>query len=710
MLDKLASLILKISANGAEAEKELRTLEKSIGRFADKAKKLGTTLSKTITAPLAALATASVVAANTQLQAEARLLTALKGREEIQKRLLASAAELQSRSTFGDEAIIEQQAFLAALGLNEAQINSTIEAAAQLSAALGMELNSAVRNLAKTYSGLAGELGESIPALRELTAEEMKAGGAIAYVNNNYKGFAETAATTGTGALVQLKNQLGDIAEKIGVALLPALNALLDKLKVFADWLGGLNPETVKWGVGLSGALAVTGPLALGATSVIKAWRPIVRRMPKLIAGMKTLKSGALAAVAPFGLIAAVFGTIAYKMYQATQRAKEFQKELDELKKKHVNERAEEMYNLQYTLYNRAGVTDEEIDRALSEMKAQLNKDAAYYTSASGGSLTERQRDELGVLRAGIRALEEIKQTRMGEADTLVVINEETDKAIGLIPKLQQRVTELNKALNLATTEDEIRRINGELSKTNEELRRLQNAQPFKGVATTVDTTGANLSALVAPPTLNTKGKTLDGSAIGWWKYALAEEVKAAEEAAAAAAERMRSIGVMLSNTIADLGVTLGESLGQFMAGEMVNPLQGILKVLGQALKQLGAALISYSTLVQAAKAALSSGGGIAGGIALGITAVAAGVALEKLADEPIKLAKGALAYAPTLAVVGDNKGASYDPEVIAPLSKLRQYIGEQKLELVGDVEFILRGNTAVALLTRENIRLSRLG
>lgn len=36
------------------------------------------------------------------------------------------------------------------------------------------------------------------------------------------------------------------------------------------------------------------------------------------------------------------------------------------------------------------------------------------------------------------------------------------------------------------------------------------------------------------------------------------------------------------------------------------------------------------------------------------------------------KLARGGLAYGPTLAMVGDNKGASSDPEVIAPLSKLQ--------------------------------------
>lgn len=54
------------------------------------------------------------------------------------------------------------------------------------------------------------------------------------------------------------------------------------------------------------------------------------------------------------------------------------------------------------------------------------------------------------------------------------------------------------------------------------------------------------------------------------------------------------------------------------------------------------------------------------------------------------KLAKGGLAYAPTLAMVGDNRNAGSDPEVIAPLSKLKDIIGEG-----GDM-------TEVVLLLRE--------
>ncbi len=54
------------------------------------------------------------------------------------------------------------------------------------------------------------------------------------------------------------------------------------------------------------------------------------------------------------------------------------------------------------------------------------------------------------------------------------------------------------------------------------------------------------------------------------------------------------------------------------------------------------------------------------------------------------KLAQGGLAYAPTLAMVGDNRNAGADPEVIAPLSKLKDIIGEG-----GDM-------TEVVLLLRE--------
>ena len=74
---------------------------------------------------------------------------------------------------------------------------------------------------------------------------------------------------------------------------------------------------------------------------------------------------------------------------------------------------------------------------------------------------------------------------------------------------------------------------------------------------------------------------------------------------------------------------------------------------------------------------------GIVGG--LGAAQVAA------IASTPIPaMADGGLAFGPTLAQVGEYKGASANPEVIAPLDKLKSIIGEnggtQKIEIFGKI------------------------
>lgn len=68
------------------------------------------------------------------------------------------------------------------------------------------------------------------------------------------------------------------------------------------------------------------------------------------------------------------------------------------------------------------------------------------------------------------------------------------------------------------------------------------------------------------------------------------------------------------------------------------------------------------------------------------------------------KLARGGLAYGETLAVVGDNPNASSDPEVIAPLSKLRSYLNTSGGG--GNTsEIFLRGEDLVLAMERTNAR-----
>ena len=161
--------------------------------------------------------------AGIQEQAEKQLEIAL-GRTS--KALLNQASALQKVTVFGDESTIQQQAFLASLGFTEEKIMNIIPVAMDLATATGMTLESAVRNTAKTFSGLAGELGELVPQLRDLTAEEMKAGDAVKVMAELFEGQATAQANTMAGALDQAGNAAGDLAEAIGEKLSPLVEGL----------------------------------------------------------------------------------------------------------------------------------------------------------------------------------------------------------------------------------------------------------------------------------------------------------------------------------------------------------------------------------------------------------------------------------------------------------------------------------------------------
>lgn len=645
---KLASLIIKISANGAEAEKTFKKLERKVGDFGKKMKEVGKTMSTYITAPVVAAGAIAVRSANQQLQAESRLLAALKGRKDVQDRLIKQAAELQSRTIYGDEVIIEQQAFLAALGLTEQQIGSTINAAIQLSAALGIDLNSAVRNLAKTYSGLAGELGESIPALRNLTAEEMKAGGAIAYVNDTYKGFAETAAQTGMGPLQQLKNTLGDLAEQFGAILVPIIQKLATKLKEIAEKFQQLSPRTRETITTVAAIAAATGPLLVAGGKLITGLKTVIALLPALGAALTTLAAN------PIGATVAGLSAIALALASIRRESNA----LEEGRSQGVQTRMTEAYNLARKMYENA--SDAELQRVLAEYKEMLNREGNYYASASGGRMTQAQVDSLAGLQSTIKAIEEIIAKREDEKRIL----------------------------------DSIKVVTTEISTETAKVARDRSK---------IDVSGADLSALttVGAPKEAPLQMMLNNFNSTMWREKLMAE---AEKIAAL----NKSIGAIVESSVEDVLVGLGEGIGNLISGTNFDPLKLLLNVLGNMLQQLGKALIAYAVSLEAVKTALKSMNPWLAGIA-GVAAIAAGTALINLANKPVKLATGGLAYGPTLAVVGDNPGASSDPEVVAPLSKLRNYIGGQRLELVGDVTFELSGDKLRATLNRENVRLASL-
>lgn len=87
-------------------------------------------------------------------------------------------------------------------------------------------------------------------------------------------------------------------------------------------------------------------------------------------------------------------------------------------------------------------------------------------------------------------------------------------------------------------------------------------------------------------------------------------------------------------------------------------------------------------------------------GIAMGF--VTAMLVATAAAGIPM-LAEGGIASGPTLAMVGEYAGAKGNPEVIAPLDKLRGMLAQPASMDFGKVEFEIKGRTLVGILNKEN-------
>ena len=251
---------IKLGANITDFESKMKRAQRGFKKTAANLKSIGKSMSLSLTAPLTAFAAASVNAFDTQAKAEAQLRTALQGNETAFKNLTNQAKELQEVSLFGDEEIIAQQAYLASLGLTEDKIKDVISASMDLAAGTGQTLEFGVKNLAKTFSGLTGELGESIPALKELTTEQLKAGEAVNVVADAFRGQAQAAAEAGTGGLKQLQNTIGDLMEDIGQMLMPIVQDLIDKIQIGVDKFKSLSDEQKENALQIGLLVAAIGP------------------------------------------------------------------------------------------------------------------------------------------------------------------------------------------------------------------------------------------------------------------------------------------------------------------------------------------------------------------------------------------------------------------------------------------------------------------
>ena len=756
MSRRIADLLIKIGADSYEFQQKAKEVEKGLAGLEKKLTNVGKTLSMRLTAPLMALGAVSLKNADVQQQAESRLLNALKGRSDVQQRLLTQASELQSRSVLGDEVIIGQQAYLASLGMTEEQIGKVIEASAQLSAATGMTLESAVKNLAKTFGGLTGELGESIPKLKEFTTEQLKNGEAVDFILQNYKGFAETAAKEGLGAVKQLKNAWGDFTEQIGAVMIPAVNTLAKALSKVVAALQSMSPLTKKVIVAIGGVAASIAPLSLAIGGVIKT-------LPMMASGFTALLS-------PVGLVvAAILALGAAFVYAKNKQAELLESmtnEFEGLSLRTLESRLKENRRLQAVNENEELWSSTR--SVASNVTYALNKgDRRRQLQMEEQALQEAIRRTKKAIDDKARAEREAAEISKQMEDALKGVSGQTQEQGGLINDLKNQIAALEKKKLLPeSTVDDIAACNVEIEKLQKELKRLESIKPEdllpkERLSSSLPAISLEIPAPKLTVEMGNLRKVVDQYAVqmqeiftsvregiyGWadntnammeanfadmfkivenytaaltekgWKFS-----EALEHVQSTMASTMQRFEASVSQFLADSIVAAADAIGQVIAGDLGfgGLMKAILTQLANFLKNIGAQLIEFGVMIVAFKSTLKSvlanpWAAIGVGAAMVAAAAVMTALINKNAQENVPaLASGGLAYGKTLALVGDNANAAVDPEVIAPLSKLQAMLpatgASQNINITLGGQLVAKGRDLAYVLNKENYKNSVLG
>jgi hypothetical protein len=288
---------IKLGANITDFESKMKRAQKGFRRTAKNLKRIGKSMSLSLTAPLAAFAAASVKAFDTQAKAEAKLRTALGDNKEAFASLTNQARELQEITLFGDEETIAAQSFLAQMGLQEEAIKRLTPLIQDMATAKGMNLSAAADLVAKSVGSSTNALSRYGIQIEGAVGSTERLDSAVLALKNQFDGQAKAAAEAGTGSLKQLQNTIGDLAEDIGKMLMPVIQNLVDKIRIGVEKFKSLSDEQKEniLQIGLlvaaiGPAVYILGTLATAVSGLATAFLFISgTAIPAVISALETL-------------------------------------------------------------------------------------------------------------------------------------------------------------------------------------------------------------------------------------------------------------------------------------------------------------------------------------------------------------------------------------------------------------------------------------
>jgi tape measure domain-containing protein len=687
----LGKLNLKLGIDVSDLDKELGKVERSMSRFGGKMQNIGTTLTQSLTLPIIGLGAASlksfadieklqngliaIMGSSTDAAVEMERLRKVAENPGLAlPEVVKASASLQSVGMNADaarETITQFGNAVARAGGGAEQFDGVVLALSQISAVGKVtqeDLNQIKERLPEFARVMKEEFGVvTAEGIRELgiSSEEFikRSVGALGNLERANGGLANT--------FDNLKDNVGASLAELGKTINETLNleavvaTLSAGLQRLVDGFKSLNPETQGFIVKAGLLVAALGPAIFIVGKLISTFGALIgttRLIMTTVKNLSTVISGAFAkilanpAILGVTLAIAAVGAIALYVYDNWQAFS------DRFKNIWINIKNSVMQGVTFVL----GKLDS-LQKALGLDLFDLSGMTKY-------------QEEQRVVAAEFKTIGETVDSLKGKFKSLFMATP-------------------GKGTGGGGTEGTGELVFGDGGAPTGGETGVPSASPVAAI--TAESTGITNML----PTLDLLAIKLDTASAS--NQRLKETNEEVKNSFVAVEAQMMSFGNTMSSALL---AAVDAFANLAMQGETD------LKKLGAAALQAARQVISTNIkigITGLVKNILSGPTGKAlGPFALAV-AGAAGAGASVLFNTLLNkvsapaLAQGGLAYAPTMAMVGDNRNARVDPEVIAPLSKLKSMMGD--MGVGGSLETRISGNDLIILLNRSQKGLNRV-
>ena len=654
---KLGDLVVRIGADTRDLNKSLGKVQRNMRSMTSNFTALGTQMTKAITLPILGVGAMAIKSAADLEKMEVSFISLTGGAKQAAD-MMEQLNEFTAKTPFQIEAVATSARQLIASGTKISEVNEQLQFLGDIAATTGQPINEIAAIFAKVNAKGKVELENlnqlaerGIPIFKALSdatgllPSELGAGAvSVEQFNATLKSFNEEGgmangameqlSETATGKFSTALDNLKLAGAALAEDLLPAVNRILDSVIGLAQGFTELSDKTKKNILVIAGLVSTIGPLLIA--------------IPRIISGIKligltfaTSMPQILAATVAISAISLLFLDTSREASNASKEIKKVETALKDLNKAQLEIEAQVS----------PGAAAEEIAESMEFAALRVQeadeeiKRIQQAIADRGGFVGEGARNQL----KDLRDYRDEFQRVIDAAERLILINDDD----GLIEVISPKQMKLLEALPV------------KLIAVKEPIKTLQ-----RSTTTVADEIVKDLQSIID----------------AGWEFA--DQINEAINTGVAA---------MIGGVALMVGAAIGAE----------KPLEGLGSFLGEMLAQMainiGQYAIAHGTAIEAIKASLTSLSGI-GAIVAGATLIALGAGLRSAIQKNAEaagvpaLAEGGLAYGPTLAMVGDNRGANIDPEVVAPLSKLKDLMGGNAIQVYGRIsgdDIVISNNRA---------------